>query len=115
MHLWNFHAQICSPKVGSNGNKPLTILVTGGKMAKSLLVTRCLWRQGHRVVLAETPRYWCSGARFSRSVWKFETISEDNYVQDVIDLVRKHNIDIFLPVQSPVAVFLDAEIKVYKM
>lgn len=39
----------------------LTVLVTGAKMAKALVVARCLWRQGHRVIMAETPKYWCSG------------------------------------------------------
>ena len=39
----------------------LTVLVTGAKMAKALVVARCLWRQGHKVIMAETPKYWCSG------------------------------------------------------
>jgi len=88
-----------------------TILVTGAKMAKALIVSRCLWRAGHRVVLVESSKYWCSGSRFSRSVWKFETVSDKNYISDIVDLIKKYKVDIFLPVASPKSVFMDAKIK----
>jgi len=100
-----------------SNNERLTVLVTGGKMAKSLVVTRCLWRMGHRVVLVETSKYWCSGTRFSRAVWKFETVSEEDvnngesYVQEMVQLIKKYRVDVFIPVQSPKVVHLDAEIK----
>ena len=44
----------------------LTVLVTGAKMAKALVVARCLWRQGHKVIMAETPKYWCSGKEINK-------------------------------------------------
>ncbi len=47
-----------------------------GMMAKSLKVARALWRAGHRVVLVETHKYWCSGSRLSTAVWAFDTVAD---------------------------------------
>ena len=63
------------------------------------------------MVLVESSKYWCSGSRFSRSVWKFETVSDKNYISDIVDLIKKYKVDIFLPVASPKSVFMDAKIK----
>jgi len=56
-----------------------TVLVTGGKMAKSLFVARALWGAGHRLVLVETEKYWCSGSRLSRAVWASATVPDPRY------------------------------------
>merc|ERR1711968_107302 len=90
------------------------VLVTGGKMSKALHVARCLWRNGHQVVLVETAKYWCSGSRFSRSVWKFETvrcprIDPTGYKEDLAGLVVEYGVDYFIPVSSPAASIVDAE------
>merc|ERR1719506_590784 len=43
-----------------------TVLVTGGKMTKSLHFVRWFARAGYRVVLVETPKYWHVGSRWPR-------------------------------------------------
>ena len=48
-----------------------TILLTGGKMTKSLQLARLFARSGHRVILAETEKYRASGHAYSNCVSKF--------------------------------------------
>jgi len=93
-----------------------TVMLTGGKMSKALHCARCIWKAGHKVVLVETPRYWCSGSRFSRSVAAFELVTcpredPDAYVRDMLAVARKHQVDLFIPVSSPAASVHDAKVK----
>jgi len=93
-----------------------TVLVTGGKMAKSLNIARALWRAGHRVVLVETDKYWCSGSRLSKAVWAFDTVSDPRvgadggaaYLADLQRVFEEHGCDTFLPVSSPFSAHYDA-------
>jgi hypothetical protein len=94
-----------------------TILVTGGKMSKALHIARCLKKADPtnvRIVLVETHKYWCSGSRFSNTVWKFETVSDPArqdpalYQRDLDAICRKYNVDVFVPVSSPTSSVHDA-------
>eukprot|EP00571_Detonula_confervacea_P010809 CAMPEP_0172300578 /NCGR_PEP_ID=MMETSP1058-20130122/2635_1 /TAXON_ID=83371 /ORGANISM="Detonula confervacea, Strain CCMP 353" /LENGTH=590 /DNA_ID=CAMNT_0013010399 /DNA_START=299 /DNA_END=2071 /DNA_ORIENTATION=+ len=90
-----------------------TVLVTGGKMAKSLFVARALWRAGHRVVLVETEQYWCSGSRLSRAVWAFATVADPRksgaaYLADLQRVFEQYGCDTFMPVSSPFSARYDA-------
>eukprot|EP00585_Thalassiosira_rotula_P007485 CAMPEP_0196143064 /NCGR_PEP_ID=MMETSP0910-20130528/12595_1 /TAXON_ID=49265 /ORGANISM="Thalassiosira rotula, Strain GSO102" /LENGTH=725 /DNA_ID=CAMNT_0041404457 /DNA_START=72 /DNA_END=2249 /DNA_ORIENTATION=+ len=93
-----------------------TVLVTGGKMAKSLYIARALWRAGHRVVLVETDKYWCSGSRLSKAVSTFDTVADprvsadsgDAYLADLQRVFEEHGCDTFLPVSSPFSAHCDA-------
>ena len=89
------------------------ILISGGKMTKALQLARSFHAAGHRVVLIETQKYWLSGHRFSNAVDRFYTtnIPEKNpqtYIQDLIDIIKKENIDVYIPVTSPVASYYDS-------
>ena len=89
------------------------ILISGGKMTKALQLARFFHAAGHRVVLTETHKYWLSGHRFSRAVNKFYTTpvpEKDSqvYTQAIIDIVKRENIDIYIPVTSPIASYYDA-------
>ncbi|AFY52745.1 putative ATP-grasp enzyme [Rivularia sp. PCC 7116] len=89
------------------------ILISGGKMTKALQLARFFHAAGHRVVLTETHKYWLSGHRFSQAVDKFYTTpvpQKDSqiYTQALIDIVNKENIDIYIPVTSPIASYYDA-------
>ncbi|MEO1560614.1 MAG: ATP-grasp enzyme, partial [Cyanobacteria bacterium J06632_19] len=89
------------------------ILISGGKMTKALQIARFFHAAGHRVILTETHKYWLSGHRFSRAVDKFYTTpvpQKDSqiYAQALIDIVNKENIDIYIPVTSPIASYYDA-------
>lgn len=94
-------------------DNPKTVLLTGGKMTKSLQLARSFYKAGYRVILVETHKYWLSGHRFSRAVAKFYTVpapekDPDGYCQTLQDIVRKEGVDVFIPVSSPVASYYDS-------
>ncbi|MDJ0581873.1 ATP-grasp enzyme [Crocosphaera sp.] len=92
---------------------PKKVLLTGGKMTKSLQLARCFYNAGHEVILVETDKYWLSGHRFSRAVKGFYTVpapekDQEGYCQGLLNIVQQENIDIFIPVSSPVASYYDS-------
>ena len=89
-----------------------TVLVSGGKMSKAGLLCRAFARAGHRVVLAETEKYRLTGHRFSRSVSHFVTVPEPTdarYADALLEVVREHGVDLYVPVCSPVASLQDSK------
>ena len=58
-----------------SNNLPVTVnkrvLLTGGKMTKSLQLARLFCRAGYQVHLAETEKYSCSGHAYSNCVTSF--------------------------------------------
>ncbi|GGF50645.1 hypothetical protein GCM10011519_25760 [Marmoricola endophyticus] len=91
-----------------------TVLLTGGKMTKSLTLARAFHAAGHRVVLAESPTYRLSGHRFSRAVDAFRTIpdaTDPSYALALRELVREEGVDVVIPVCSPVSSRYDARAK----
>ena len=109
--IWNW---ISSPfKKRKIIDNPQNILITGGKMTKALQLTRSFHAAGHNVILIETHKYWLSGHRFSNAVKKFYTVpapekDADGYCQAILKIVQKENINIFIPVSSPVASYYDS-------
>jgi hypothetical protein len=98
------------PKTAPNG---VTVLVTGGKMSKSLHMARWFWRSGYRVVMVETPKYWHVGARFSRSVAAFHIVPDprvdpEGYVRGLARVAALERARYFVPVSSPAAAISDA-------
>lgn len=94
-------------------SKQRTVLVTGAKMSKALHAARSLWRAGHRVVLVETDKYWCSGSRLSRAVAAFDTVTCPRidgkaYLADLKRVFDANGCDTFLPVSSPFSAHYDA-------
>ena len=92
---------------------PKNILLTGGKMTKSLQLARSFHRAGHNVFMVETHKYWLSGHQFSNAVTKFLTVPApekdvNGYFQGLLDIVKSENIDVFIPVSSPVASYYDS-------
>jgi len=88
-----------------------TILISGGKMTKSLALARAFHRAGHRVVLVESAKYRMSGHRFSREVDRFFTIPDPGapgYVDALVGIIERERIDVFVPVCSPAASRHDA-------
>jgi predicted ATP-grasp superfamily ATP-dependent carboligase len=89
------------------------ILISGGKMTKTLQLARSFHAAGHRVVLVETHKYWLSGHRFSRAVSRFYTTPTPQYepqayIQALLDIVKKEKIDVYVPVTSPVGSYYDS-------
>lgn len=89
-----------------------TVLISGGKMTKALQLARSFHRAGHRVILIETHKYWLVGHRFSCAVDKFYTVpkpSDPSYAQALLDIVIKEQVDMYVPVCSPVASYYDSQ------
>ena len=89
------------------------ILISGGKMTKALQLARSFHAAGHRVVLIETHKYWLSGHQYSRAVSRFYTVpapqyDSEAYTQALLDIVKKENIDVYIPVTSPVGSYYDS-------
>ena len=96
--------------------QPKTILISGGKMTKALQLARSFHAAGHRVILAETQKYWLSGHRFSRAVSRFYSLpvpqqNAEIYAQALLKIVQQEQVDLYLPVCSPAASYYDALVK----
>jgi hypothetical protein len=91
--------------------EPKTILVSGGKMTKALQLARSFHRAGHRVILVESAKYRLTGHRFSRDVDRFYTVPDPQspgYAAALLDIVTTEDVDVYVPVCSPVASYYDA-------
>ena len=94
------------------------ILLTGGKMTKSLQLARLFHRAGYQVLLAETEKYRCSGHAYSNCVTSFHLLPDqekgfDEYRKKIEEIVKREKVDILIPVASPSAVHFDAKLKNY--
>ncbi len=112
--LWSRLARLFQHS--STATHPKNILISGGKMTKALQLARSFYAAGHRVVLIETHKYWLSGHRFSQAVDKFYTTpvpekDPDAYTQALIEIIKRENIDVYIPVTSPVASYYDSVAK----
>jgi len=90
-----------------------SILITGAKMTKALQLARSFHRDGHNVYLVETHKYWLSGHRFSRAVKGFFTVpvpekEPEAYCQALVAIAQQKQIDLFIPVSSPIASYYDS-------
>ena len=93
---------------------PQTILVSGGKMTKALQLARSFHQAGHRVILIESHKYWLTGHRFSWAVDKFYTVPNPqakDYIDALLEIVKKEGVNVYVPVCSPVASYYDAKAK----
>jgi predicted ATP-grasp superfamily ATP-dependent carboligase len=95
---------------------PKNIMLTGGKMTKALQLARSFHMVGHRVVLVETHKYWLTGHRFSNAVDRFYTVpapekDPEGYSQALLAIAKQENIDVYVPVCSPVASYYDSVAK----
>lgn len=93
---------------------PRTIMVSGGKMTKSLHLARAFHQAGHRVVMVESAKYRWTGHRFSRAVAAFHTVPDSRspeYAEALAEVVRAEGVDVYVPVCSPAASYHDAAAK----
>jgi len=109
--LWNLFRG--SRQQLAEAETPRNILLTGGKMTKALQLARSLHAAGHKVFLVETQKYWLSGHRFSNAVERFYTVpapekDPDGYTQALLNIAKAENIDIYIPVCSPVSSYYDS-------
>ena len=93
--------------------KAQNILISGGKMTKALQLARSFYAAGNRVVLIETDKYWLTGHRFSRAVDAFYTVpapqkDPEAYIKALVSIAKKENIDVYIPVCSPISSYYDS-------
>lgn len=89
-----------------------TVLVSGGKMTKSLVLARAFHAAGHRVVLVESARYRLTAHRFSRAVDAFRVVPHESapgYAAALVEVARSEGADVYVPVCSPVSSVADAD------
>jgi predicted ATP-grasp superfamily ATP-dependent carboligase len=94
--------------------QPKTILISGGKMTKSLQLARSFHRAGHRVISIESHKYWLTGHRFSWAIDRFYTVPKPpapDYLDALLEIVQLEGVDIYIPVCSPVSSYYDAQAK----
>ncbi len=90
-----------------------TVLLSGGKMTKALQLARSFSAAGHRVILVEAQKYWLTGHRFSQAVDRFYTVpaaqkDPEGYTQALVSIAKRENVDVYIPVCSPVASYYDS-------
>jgi predicted ATP-grasp superfamily ATP-dependent carboligase len=91
--------------------RPKTIMISGGKMTKALLLARAFHAAGHRVILIESRKYRFTGHRFSRAVDRFYPVPKPEspgYADALLAIVGHEGVDVYVPVCSPVASYYDA-------
>mmetsp|Transcript_21352 Transcript_21352/g.52282 ORF Transcript_21352/g.52282 Transcript_21352/m.52282 type:complete len:481 (-) Transcript_21352:136-1578(-) len=97
-----------SKKTATRKTSPKTVMLTGGKMTKSLQLSRKFYENGHRVIMIETDKYWLTGHRYSTAVSEFYTVpapekDAKGYVKALVDIAVKERVELFVPVSSPVS------------
>ncbi len=92
------------PRPQQPARDPRTVLLSGGKMTKALVLARLLHAAGHRVVLVETARYRFTAHRFSRAVDAFRVVPDptsSGYADALLRVVKEEGVDVWVPVSSP--------------
>lgn len=110
--LWSFLNRPFQKRPALAANAK-TIMLTGGKMTKALQLARSFHAAGHRVILVETHKYWLTGHSFSNAVERFYTVpapqkDPEGYSQALLEIAKKENVDVYVPVCSPVSSYYDS-------
>ncbi|MCE0537614.1 hypothetical protein LWF15_19170 [Kineosporia rhizophila] len=95
----------------SVSSSPRTVLISGGKMTKALVLARSFHAAGHRVVLVEQHKYRFTGHRFSRAVDAFHVVpppQAPGYAEALLQIVLDEKVDVYVPVCSPASSLYDA-------
>jgi hypothetical protein len=100
--------------------QPKTVLVTGLGMSKGLTISRNFYRSGHRVIGADfEPYYIPVSGRFSRSLSCFYRVSKPKpgaegarkYIQDLVDIVKKEGVELWVSCSGVASAIEDGEAK----
>jgi len=106
--------QIELPEPELVSTKKITVIMTGGKMSKTLHLARCLRSFAEannqiqlKIVILESVRFRYNATRFSRCVDHFVPISsprdsEEAYMDGIYNVCLEYDATHFLPVAAPV-------------
>jgi len=115
--------QIELPEPELVSTKKITVIMTGGKMSKTLHLARCLRSFAEannqiqlKIVILESVRFRYNATRFSRCVDHFVPISsprdsEEAYMDGIYNVCLEYDATHFLPVAAPVEAVCDALLK----
>ena len=107
--LFGLVAQFFLPPAAPRNGK--TVLLSGGKMTKSLQLARLFHRAGYRIVLCETVDYRFTAHRFSNAVDQFRIVpnpDSNHYADALCEIAEQEKVDFYIPVCSPVASHFDS-------
>lgn len=94
-----------------DASEPRTILISGARMTKALVLARAFASAGHRVIMCESEGYALNAHRFSRAVHAFELlprIDSPYYARRLKRLIARHDVDVYVPVTSPAGSLVDS-------
>lgn len=111
--IWFVYSRKVKPINPSN--RSTSVLITGARTTKSLILCRIFWKAGYRVILAdETEWGWLASSRFSRCIDKYynlpdPTIDHDNYRKAIWNILKNERCSLWIPGSSAGATLHDAQ------
>jgi hypothetical protein len=108
------HGAISSPRRADV--KGITVLVTGARTTKSLIVARILWKAGYRVILADEASWgFLSASRFSRCISRYYSLPDPvvnhaKYEERIRTIIARENVSLWIPGSSAGATVNDAQV-----
>lgn len=89
-----------------------TVLITGVNSLHGLAVARCWYYEGHRVIgadMMDSPIR--SGESMSKSLAAFYDVVQTQYVSQLVDIVHREKVDVWIPCSEQVDTMEDAVAK----
>jgi len=107
----NFYTKQKTSKYGKK-----TVLITGAPHTKGLQVCRFMKSVGHKVILADMDSFRLNAARFSLAVDQWVSLpnfkyNPAGYEQAIMEIMKEHQIDWWIPVSHTVTAPADCKIK----
>ncbi|CEL04619.1 hypothetical protein ASPCAL05747 [Aspergillus calidoustus] len=91
---------------------PKTVLVTGIDTPYGLRVARCCYFEGHRVIGADiTDSRVIPGEGMSKAIFAYYRLQKPRYVSNLLDIVQREKVDIWIPCSRDVSTVEDAMAK----
>lgn len=93
-----------------------TILVTGARTTKSLVLARIFWKAGYRVILADEAEWgYLASARFSRCIDSCHDLPDPlvdhaAYERAIRSIIKNEKVDLWVPGSSAGATVNDAKV-----
>ena len=93
-----------------------TVLITGARTTKSLVLARIFWKAGYRVILADERKWgWLAASRFSRCISNYYHLPDPlndhlAYERKIRNIVKKEKVKLWIPGSSAGATVNDARV-----
>jgi hypothetical protein len=104
-------------RISSSTFKPRNVLLTGVGMSKGLALSRTFYRAGHNIIGADFEPYLIPvSGHFSTTISTFYRLTKPSaqtgsakYIRDLIDLIKKEKIELWVPCSGEGNTLEDAE------